>query len=137
MRFPLTLRVQQHLSLFWSYYAAVCVICILLALFLGWNSFREQRFTEIVAWPEATATIQCATINQFNTTTKTGSSWSVNVDMDLSFTANDVPIRARFVDSFHRAAGSDYAATLAEGKIIRIRYNPRDPNVVSLYPYLY
>jgi len=137
MRFPLTLRVHQHLSLFWSYYVAVFVICILLALGLAWKSYREQYFAAIAAWPEVTATIQRAQINQINTSSDTGTSWNVNVDMDLSFTANDIPIKARFVDSFIRTAGSEYASTLTVGKKIQIRYNPRNPQIVSLYPFLY
>ena len=137
MRFSLTLRVQQHLSLFWAYYVAAFVICIFLGLTLAWSSFRQQHFATVASWPEVTATIQRARINQINTTSSGGPSWNVNVDMDLSFTANDIPMTARFVDSFSRTAGSEYASTLVEGKNIQIRYNPHDPHVVSLYPYLY
>ena len=137
MRFPLTLRVQQHLSLFWSYYVAASVTLLLLALAFGWSLYREQHFLVISRWPEVTATIQRAQIDRIDTSRKSGPAWTVNVDMDLSFSVNGIPVTARFVDSFSRPGGSEYASTLAEGKDIQIRYNPYDPHIVSLYPYLY
>ena len=137
MRFPLTLRVQQHLSLFRSYYVAAFVTLVLLALALGWSLYREQRFLAMSRWPEVTATIQRAQIDRMDTSRKSGPAWTVSVDMDLSFSVNGMPVTARFIDSFSRAAGSEYASTLAEGKKIQIRYNPHNPHIVSLYPYLY
>lgn len=137
MHFPLTLRVQQHVSLFWSYYVAAFVTLVLLALALGWSLYREQRFLAMSRWPEVTATIQRAQIDRMDTSRKSAPAWTVSVDMDLSFSVNGMPVTARFIDSFSRPAGSEYASTLAEGKNIQIRYNPYNPLIVSLYPYLY
>ena len=109
MSFPLTLRVQQHLSLFWPYYVAALVILILLALGLGWTSHREQHFLAISRWPEITATIQRAKIQQIDTTSKSGPEWTVNVDIDVSFSVKGLPVTARFIDSFSRPSGSEYA----------------------------
>jgi hypothetical protein len=134
MRFPLTLRVQQHVSLFRSYYVAAFVTLVLLALALGWSLYREQRFLAMSRWPEVTATIQRAQIDRMDTSRKSGPAWTFNVDMDFSFSVNGMPVTARLIDSFRRPAGSEYASTLAEGKKIQIRYNP---HIVSLYPYLY
>ncbi len=137
MHFLWTQQIRQHLELFRPVYVAGSVICIIFGIAFALFSYRQQHFSTYASWPEVTATIQRAKINQVNMTSDTGPAWIVNVDIDLTFTANDIPIAARFVDSFNRTAGSEYASTLLEGKTIKIRYNPSNPHIVSLYPYLY
>lgn len=137
MHFPVTVRVRQHLSLFWQYYVAGACVLAFMAIGLAWFSYRDEKHAEIALWPVATATIQSAQVRQINTTSSSGPSWSVNVDLMLSFTVNDHPITARYVGSFSRTEGSEYASTLKEGKDIQIRYNPRKLTIVSLYPCLY
>jgi Protein of unknown function (DUF3592) len=137
MRSPLTLRIRQHFDLFRHFYVTGLVICIVFCIAFALFSYRQQHFGTYASWPEVAATIQRSKINQVNMTSDTGPAWIVNVDMDLTFTANDIPIAARFVDSFNRTAGSEYASTLLEGNTIKIRYNPSNPHIVSLYPYLY
>lgn len=137
MRYPLRLRFQDHFSIFFGYYSAALILLLLLGFGLAWDYNRRQSLQRIATWPEVTANIKSAQINQINTTNDSGPGWSISVAMSLTYKVKDTPVITNFKRSFYRRSSSYYASTLTDGKQIQIRYNPKDPAEVSLYPHLF
>ena len=94
---------------------------------------RHQKMAEIVNWPITRARIVESSFREVPSGNH-GTDTSVVVSLKLSYMVMNHLYECSYTQSWQRSDHSDYAAILAAGKEIDVRYSPSDPQTISLHP---